>query len=72
MPFVIQSFTGKYAFLSLLYKSAFFFDTDQYNSPAAAFEAAKILSRNDRVSFIGWNIQPWDARRLGKNMSSII
>jgi ribA/ribD-fused uncharacterized protein len=68
MPSVIQSFTGKYAFLSLLYRSAFFFDTDQYNSPAAAFEAAKILSRNDRVSFIGWNIQPWDARRLGKNI----
>ena len=68
MPSIIQSFTGKYAFLSPLFRSAFFFDNDQYNSPAAAFEAAKILSRPDRVSFIGWNMQPWNARRLGKNI----
>ena len=68
MPSIIESFTGKYAFLSPIFRSAFFFENDQYNSPAAAFEAAKILSRPDRVSFIGWNIQPWKARRLGKNI----
>ena len=68
MPPIIQSFTAKHAFLSPLFRSAFYYDGDQYNSPAAAFEAAKTLRREDRVSFVGWNCVPWNARKLGKNI----
>jgi predicted NAD-dependent protein-ADP-ribosyltransferase YbiA (DUF1768 family) len=68
MPSIIQSFTGQYAFLSPLYRSAFYFENDEYLSTAAAFEAAKIINRRDRVSFVGWNIKPWDVKRVGKNI----
>ncbi len=69
MPAFIDSFTGPYAALSLTHRSSFFFEGDQYLSALAAFEAAKILNRRDRISFIGWNCaKPWKARTLGKNI----
>ncbi len=68
MPQVIDSFTGRYAALGLLHRSGFFFEGDEYHSAAAAIEAAKILNRPDRVSFIGWNCKPWKARAMGKGI----
>jgi ribA/ribD-fused uncharacterized protein len=68
MPQTIDSFTGRYAAFSLFYRSGFFFEGDEYQSAAAAIEAAKIFNRPDRVSFIGWNCRPWKARTLGKGI----
>ena len=65
---VIDSFTGRFSALSLIYRSGFFFEGDEYQSAAAAFEAAKIANRPDRVSFIGWNCKPWNARKMGKGI----
>jgi predicted NAD-dependent protein-ADP-ribosyltransferase YbiA (DUF1768 family) len=66
MPVIIRSFTGRYAALSSTFLSGFFYDGDEYQSVAAAFEAAKIVKRADRVSFFAWNTKPWEARRKGK------
>jgi predicted NAD-dependent protein-ADP-ribosyltransferase YbiA (DUF1768 family) len=69
MPISIDSFTGPYAALSLIHRSAFHFEGDEFLSALAAFEAAKIANRRDRVSFIGWNCpKPWKAGALGKNI----
>jgi ribA/ribD-fused uncharacterized protein len=62
----IQSFTEKFAFLGQFYKSGFYYGHDVYQSAAAALEAAKIVNPPDRVSFMGFNCKPWNARRLGK------
>jgi ribA/ribD-fused uncharacterized protein len=64
----IQFFTRKYAFLSPLYRSRFYFDGDEYLCAAAAFEASKIANRSDRVSFVGWNVLPWNVAKLAKNI----
>jgi len=66
MPEIIRSFSGRYAALSPLFQSGFFFEGGEYQSAAAAFEAAKILNRADRVSFLAWNCKPWEAHRKGK------
>ena len=66
MPEIIRSFSGRYAALSPLFQSGFFFEGGEYQSAAAAFEAAKIVTRADRVSFLAWNCKPWEARRKGK------
>jgi predicted NAD-dependent protein-ADP-ribosyltransferase YbiA (DUF1768 family) len=66
MPPIIRSFSGRYAALSPTFLSGFFFEGDEYQSAAAAFEAAKILNRADRVSFLAWNCKPWEARKKGK------
>lgn len=68
MSEIIQSFNGAYKFLSLLYHSGFYYDTDIYLSAAAAFEAAKIVKRANRVSFWGWNCKPWNAGKMGKGI----
>lgn len=68
MSSAIQWFVSDYAFLDLTFRSAFYYDNDSYLSAAAAFEAAKILNRRDRVSFWGWNCKPWLARKLGKGI----
>ncbi len=70
MPQVIDSFTGQYAALSLIHRCGFFFEGDEYHSAAAAIEAAKILNRPDRISFIGWNCKPWKVRTMGKGISA--
>jgi predicted NAD-dependent protein-ADP-ribosyltransferase YbiA (DUF1768 family) len=44
------------------------YDGDEYLCAAAAFEAAKIANRRDRVSFIGWNVLPWAVPRLARNI----
>jgi predicted NAD-dependent protein-ADP-ribosyltransferase YbiA (DUF1768 family) len=66
MSAIIRSFSGRYAALSPTFLSGFFYDGDEYQSAAAAFEAAKIMNRADRVSFFAWNCKPWEARRKGK------
>lgn len=66
MPAIIRSFSGRYAALCPLFQLGFFFEGDEYQSAAAAFEAAKIANRADRVSFLAWNCKPWEARRKGK------
>lgn len=66
MSVIIHSFKGRFAALSPTFQSGFLFDGDEYQSAAAAFEAAKILNRADRVSFFAWNCKPWEAKRLGK------
>lgn len=66
MPEIIRSFTGRYAALSSTFLSGFFFEGDDYQSAAAAFEAARIVNRADRVSFFAWNVKPWEAHRKGK------
>ncbi len=66
MPAVIRSFSGRYSALNPTFKSGFFYDGDEYQSALAAFEAARILNRADRVSFVAWNCKPWEARRKGK------
>lgn len=68
MPPIINSFTGRYAALSPTYVSGFFYEGDEYQCVAAAFEAAKIPNRADRVSFFAWNCKPWEARRKGKGI----
>jgi ribA/ribD-fused uncharacterized protein len=68
MPSIIRSFTGKFAFMNPIHRAGFFYEGDEYQSTAAAFEAAKILNRQDRVSFWRWNCKPWDAKRLGKGI----
>ncbi len=68
MSFAIQWFVSDYTFLNLTFRSAFYYEDDSYLSAAAAFEAAKIINRRDRVSFCGWNCKPWLARKLGKGI----
>lgn len=66
MPAIIHSFLGRHSALSPRFESGFFFEGDEYQSAAAAFEAARIQNRADRVSFHAWNCKPWEARRKGK------
>lgn len=68
MPEIIRSFTGRHAALSPTFVSGFFFDGNEYQSVATAFEASKIINRADRVSFFAWNCKPWEARRKGKGI----
>lgn len=66
MSAIIRSFSGCHSALNLGFESGFFFEGDEYQSAAAAFEAARIQNRADRVSFLAWNCKPWEARRKGK------
>jgi ribA/ribD-fused uncharacterized protein len=66
MPEILRTFSGRYAALSPMYQSGFFFEGGEYQSAAAAFEAAKITNLADRVSFLAWNCKPWEAHRKGK------
>jgi predicted NAD-dependent protein-ADP-ribosyltransferase YbiA (DUF1768 family) len=68
MPLTVPSFSGKYAFLDLAFRSGSQFDGDVYQSAIAAFMAARIVHRADRVSFVDWNCRPWEARWLGKSI----
>lgn len=68
MSAIIRSFSGRYAALSPTFLSGFFYEGDEYQSATAAFEAAKILNRADRVSFFAWNCKPWEARRKGRSV----
>jgi predicted NAD-dependent protein-ADP-ribosyltransferase YbiA (DUF1768 family) len=71
MSQVIKAFSGRFALLGPLALSGFFYEGDEYQSVAAAFEAAKIANRADRVSFQAWNCKPWEARKRGKSIPRV-
>lgn len=47
----IDSFTGKYRFLSNFYIQTLMFEGDEYPSSENAYQAAKTLNKNERIPF---------------------
>jgi predicted NAD-dependent protein-ADP-ribosyltransferase YbiA (DUF1768 family) len=64
----IDSFKGKYAFLSDSYLSSNRYDDDYYGCEAAAFAAARIINVADRISFMAGNCSPWQVQKRLKTI----
>ena len=70
MPKVIDSFSKEYAFLSNFERAGLLYDGDIYQSSEAAYQAAKLPQRRERIAFVGFNCLPWKAKRMGRNLPS--
>lgn len=64
---MIDSFRGKYFFLSNFYKAPVIYDGLQYHSNETAFQAQKTLDERRRLFFI--KVDPSRAKRLGRSLS---
>lgn len=63
---VISEFSGKYYFLSNFYFAPVMYDGLMYLNNEAAFQSAKVLSKNERLIFCKLN--PSEAKRLGRRV----
>jgi ribA/ribD-fused uncharacterized protein len=63
---MINSFRGKYFFLSNFYDKHFMFDGIIYKNAESAFQAQKTLNRNEKINFIG--LSGAEAKRLGRKV----
>jgi predicted NAD-dependent protein-ADP-ribosyltransferase YbiA (DUF1768 family) len=68
MPNCIDSFKGKYAFLSDSYLASSRYESDFYGCEAAAFAAARIINVADRISFMAGNCSPWQVQKRLKTI----
>ena len=64
---VIDSFRGKYFFLSNFYESPVIYDGITYLNNEAAFQAQKTLTNKERLAFAMLN--PSQAKKLGRSVS---
>lgn len=64
---MIDSFKGKYAFLSNFYMADVEYGGHVFSNSEAAFQAAKTLDVNVRKRFVG--LKPNKAKRLGKSVT---
>lgn len=62
----IDSFTGKYEFLSNFYVAPVIFEGLTYNNNEAAFQAQKCIDPKDRSKFTKLN--PTEAKKLGREI----
>lgn len=62
----IDSFKGKYYFLSNFYKATVTFDGITYTNNEAAFQAQKVLDHNTRLEFS--KLDPSQAKRKGRSV----
>ena len=62
----IDSFVGKYRFLSNFYQCGVTFEDIAYDNAEAAFQAQKCEDPEDRKKFVGLN--PSEAKRLGRKV----
>jgi ribA/ribD-fused uncharacterized protein len=62
----IESFKGKYEFLSNFYNAPVKYEGIFYLNNEAAFQSAKVLSKEERLDFE--ILQPNDAKRLGRRV----
>lgn len=63
---LINSFVGKYRFLSNFYQCGVTFEDIAYDNAEAAFQAQKCEDYDDRRRFVGLN--PSEAKRLGRRV----
>jgi ribA/ribD-fused uncharacterized protein len=66
MRIMISSFTGEHAFLSNFYKCPISYDTLQFTSSEAAYQAAKSDVLGTRMNFT--SLGPGDAKKLGQQV----
>lgn len=64
---VIDSFKGKYFFLSNFYESPVIYEGITYLNNEAAFQAQKTLTNKERLAFSMLN--PSQAKKLGRSVS---
>ena len=64
---VIDSFRGKYFFLSNFYESPVIYEGITYLNNEAAFQAQKTLTNKERLAFAMLN--PSQAKKLGRSVS---
>lgn len=64
---VIDSFSGKYAFLSNFYAAEVEYEGISFLNSEAAFQAAKVLNFNERLAFS--KLQPNEAKRKGRRVA---
>ena len=64
---VIDSFKGKYFFLSNFYESPVLYEVITYLNNEAAFQAQKTLTNKERLAFAMLN--PSQAKKLGRSVS---
>lgn len=64
---VIDSFKGKYFFLSNFYESPVIYEGITYLNNEAAFQAQKTLTNKERLAFTMLN--PSQAKKLGRSVS---
>ncbi len=62
----IDSFTGKYHFLSNFYNAPVKFDGLLYKNNETAFQSAKVLNREQRKAFC--NLDPSTAKKKGRSV----
>lgn len=65
---IINSFSGKYRFLSNFYPSEVYYENHKYKTIEHAFQAAKATNSEDRRRIANADT-PGDAKRLGRNIS---
>lgn len=70
LPDEITRFRGSFAFLSNMSKAAVDFEGDIYSCVEAAFQAAKLVNREERARFIKVKNPVW-ARRMGRSIKNI-
>lgn len=63
---MINEFRGKHCFLSNFYGAPITYDGILYQNNEAAFQAAKVANKNDRVEFS--LLPPNEAKRLGRRV----
>ena len=63
---MIDSFEGKYYFLSNFYHVDVKYDGIVYNNTEAAFQAQKVLDDSEKLSFS--NLSPRKAKKLGREV----
>lgn len=70
LPNQITRFRGSFAFLSNMSKADVNFEGDNYSCVEAAFQAAKLISREERARFIKVKNPVW-ARRMGRSIKKL-
>lgn len=65
---MIDSFSGKYAFLSNFYRVPIIYQDRRYPTTEHAFQAAKTLNEDSRIQ-IAHTKDPADAKRLGRRVT---
>ena len=66
MPRIINEFRNDYFFLSNFYEAPVTWEGMTYGSNEAAFQGAKVLTREEREAFI--SLSPLKARHLGRQV----
>jgi ribA/ribD-fused uncharacterized protein len=69
MDNVIDSFSGKYEFLSNFYPSAIRFEGAWYYNVENSFQAAKTIVPEERRPFMSPSLTPGQGKRLGRQLT---